>query len=70
MRKSLTLLVLILALVPCLLAVGDRRPGHTYSIVAIDKATGELGAAVQSHWFSFGTNVIWAESGSTKPTTS
>jgi uncharacterized Ntn-hydrolase superfamily protein len=63
MRKTLTLLVLILALVPSLLAVGNRRPGHTYSIVAIDRATGELGAAVQSHWFSVGSNVIWAESG-------
>jgi len=40
-----------------------RRPVHTYSIVAFDKATGELGAAVQSHWFSVGSTVIWAESG-------
>ena len=39
------------------------RPGHTYSIVAIDKETGEMGAAVQSHWFSVGSSVIWAESG-------
>ena len=39
------------------------RPGHTYSIVAIDRETGELGAAVQSHWFSVGSSVIWAESG-------
>ena len=28
------------------------RPVHTYSIVARDPATGELGVAVQSHWFS------------------
>jgi len=39
------------------------RPVHTYSIVARDAATGELGAAVQSHWFSVGSNVIWAEPG-------
>jgi uncharacterized Ntn-hydrolase superfamily protein len=39
------------------------RPGHTYSIVAIDRETGDLGAAVQSHWFSVGSSVIWAESG-------
>jgi uncharacterized Ntn-hydrolase superfamily protein len=39
------------------------RPGHTYSIVAIDRETGEIGAAVQSHWFSVGSSVIWAESG-------
>lgn len=36
---------------------------HTYSIVAVDSATGEIGAAVQSHWFSVGSNVIWAEAG-------
>ena len=35
----------------------------TYSIVARDPATGELGVAVQSHWFSVGSVVPWAESG-------
>jgi uncharacterized Ntn-hydrolase superfamily protein len=40
-----------------------RRPVHTYSIVARDPATGDLGAAVQSHWFSVGSIVTWAESG-------
>jgi len=40
-----------------------RRPVHTYSIVARDPATGELGVAVQSHWFSVGTAVPWAEAG-------
>ncbi|HWT01759.1 MAG TPA: DUF1028 domain-containing protein [Pyrinomonadaceae bacterium] len=39
------------------------RPVHTYSIVARDPATGELGVAVQSHWFSVGTTVAWAEAG-------
>ncbi len=39
------------------------RPVHTYSIVARDPATGELGAAVQSHWFSVGSGVIWAQPG-------
>jgi uncharacterized Ntn-hydrolase superfamily protein len=33
----------------------------TYSIVARDPASGELGAAVQSHWFSVGSTVPWAE---------
>ena len=40
-----------------------RRPVHTYSIVARDPATGEIGVAVQSHWFSVGTTVTWAEAG-------
>ena len=39
------------------------RPVSTYSIVAFDKETGELGVAVQSHWFSVGSMVPWAESG-------
>ena len=39
------------------------RPVHTYSIVARDPATGQLGVAVQSHWFSVGSNVAWAEAG-------
>ncbi|HEY0060341.1 MAG TPA: DUF1028 domain-containing protein, partial [Flavisolibacter sp.] len=34
-----------------------------YSIVARDSITGELGVAVQSHWFSVGTTVSWAEAG-------
>ena len=36
---------------------------HTYSIVARDAATGEMGVAVQSHWFSVGSIVTWAEAG-------
>ena len=35
----------------------------TYSIVARDPDTGELGVAVQSHWFSVGSIVSWAEPG-------
>jgi uncharacterized Ntn-hydrolase superfamily protein len=39
------------------------RPVATYSIVARDAATGQLGVAVQSHWFSVGARVPWAEAG-------
>ncbi|MCZ6688240.1 MAG: DUF1028 domain-containing protein [Planctomycetota bacterium] len=42
---------------------GLRRPVATYSIVARDPATGEMGVAVQSHWFSVGPIVPWAEPG-------
>jgi len=35
----------------------------TYSIVARDPDTGELGAAVQSHWFSVGSLCTWARPG-------
>ena len=51
---------LVLAFV---LAGAPLRPVHTYSIVARDAATGELGVAVQSHWFSVGGLVPWAEAG-------
>lgn len=36
---------------------------HTFSIVARDSATGEMAVGVQSHWFSVGTAVPWAEAG-------
>jgi uncharacterized Ntn-hydrolase superfamily protein len=39
------------------------RPVATYSIVARDAETGQLGVAVQSHWFSVGSIVTWAEAG-------
>jgi len=42
-------------------AASPLRPVATYSIVARDAATGELGVAVQSHWFSVGSLVPWAE---------
>jgi len=44
-------------------AVKKLRPVTTYSIVAFDKETGQLGVAVQSHWFSVGSIVSWAQSG-------
>lgn len=40
-----------------------RRPVATFSIVARDPATGQMGVAVQSHWFSVGQVVPWAEAG-------
>lgn len=43
--------------------ITQRRPVATYSIVARDPATGEIGVAVQSHWFSVGAIVPWAEAG-------
>lgn len=53
-------LFLVTACAPPLRA---QRPVHTYSIVARDSATGQLGVAVQSHWFSVGSSVTWAEAG-------
>jgi uncharacterized Ntn-hydrolase superfamily protein len=58
----------LLALAPlALFAAPDApvplRPVHTYSIVARDPATGEMGVAVQSHAFAVGGGVTWAEAG-------
>jgi len=53
---------LILSLV-YLSAETPLRPVSTYSIVALDAETGQLGVAVQSHWFSVGTVVPWAKAG-------
>lgn len=55
-------------LLACWVMVGlptgaTSRPAHTYSIVARDPQTGQLGVAVQSHWFSVGSVVPWAEAG-------
>jgi len=47
-------------------AIGSQAAtprAFTYSIVARDPATGEMGVAVQSHWFSVGSIVTWAEAG-------
>ena len=36
---------------------------HTYSIVARDTVSGDMGVAVQSHWFSVGSIVSWGKAG-------
>ncbi len=42
---------------------GNEPLAHTFSIVARDPETGEMGVAVQSHWFSVGSLVAWGEAG-------
>ncbi len=67
MRKLLWLVLVFTLCMPAIAGsdTGEkpRRPVNTYSIVARDAATGQMGAAVQSHWFSVGSGVIWAEPG-------
>ncbi|HZN01259.1 MAG TPA: DUF1028 domain-containing protein [Pyrinomonadaceae bacterium] len=55
--------VVFLLLMNCIVVAAQQRPVHTFSIVARDPDTGELGVAVQSHWFSVGPIVAWAEAG-------
>ncbi|UCF20064.1 MAG: DUF1028 domain-containing protein [Gemmatimonadota bacterium] len=70
MRERLALILLALAHVvatqgPLAAQEAERplRPAHTYSIVARDAESGQLGVAVQSHWFSVGSIVSWAQPG-------
>ena len=57
MKKLLCVLVLATPV------FAQLRPVNTYSIVARDPATGQMGVAVQSHWFAVGQIVPWAEAG-------
>ena len=68
MPGLIALLLAVLLNLPCALAdgaaaPGTQRPVNTYSIVARDPQTGQLGVAVQSHWFSVGALVPWAKAG-------
>ncbi len=62
------MLVPVLMLAPLGTGSGAQAPkpaplAHTYSIVARDPQTGQIGVAVQSHYFSVGPIVPWAEAG-------
>jgi uncharacterized Ntn-hydrolase superfamily protein len=64
MKKLATLLLLITSGTSMAQVYKNTDPlAHTFSIVARDAKTGEMAAAVQSHWFSVGTSVIWGKSG-------
>ena len=56
-------LLLLAHVVSAQVFYGDQPLAHTYSIIARDTVTGEMGVAVQSHWFSVGTIVSWGEAG-------
>ncbi|NOT34298.1 MAG: DUF1028 domain-containing protein [Candidatus Eisenbacteria bacterium] len=53
----------MLAMLSALVLAIPGPLAHTYSIVARDSVTGEMGVAVQSHYFSVGPIVPWAEAG-------
>ena len=57
------ILILATAQLAAAAAPDWRRPVATYSIVARDSVSGQLGVAVQSHWFSVGPIVPWARPG-------
>lgn len=61
-QKNIVIIFILIASSLCM-SQESIRPTHTYSIVAFDEETGQLGVAVQSHWFSVGPIVPWVESG-------
>lgn len=64
MKKFTSVVVLILLLQNFVVSqVHQSMPVSTYSIVAYDEETGQLGVAVQSHWFSVGSLVPWIKAG-------
>ena len=60
---SSVLIILIFTLTLPGQTINGEPLTHTFSIVAIDQENGEMGVAVQSHWFSVGSIVAWAEAG-------
>lgn len=64
MKKIITVVILFASLGLQAQVYSSRSPlVHTFSIVARDEQTGEMAVGVQSHWFSVGTAVPWAEAG-------
>jgi uncharacterized Ntn-hydrolase superfamily protein len=67
MKTGYTLVLILIAMMPFNAQAQFFRLSepfsHTYSIVARDEKTGDMAVAVQSHWFSVGTVVSWAEPG-------
>lgn len=67
MKKNYTFLLFFIAMMPFYAQAQffklSEPFAHTYSIVARDENTGDMAVAVQSHWFSVGTVVSWAEPG-------
>src|ERR1035437_6526586 len=62
-KLSIILLVLFSCMVFPQMYLAEQPFANTFSIVARDPVTGEIGAAVQSHWFNVGAMVIWGEAG-------
>lgn len=66
MKKILLITIVSIFLInefPAQVFNKENPLAHTYSIVARDPETGEMGVAVQSHWFSVGSIVAWGEAG-------
>ncbi len=68
MKKNIILVMVLMLLIPVffgsnLVWADDRQDVATFSIVAGDSVTGELGIAVASRFFTVGNVVPWAKAG-------
>jgi uncharacterized Ntn-hydrolase superfamily protein len=68
MRRTLGAVLGLVTLSACYSGPVRKKPVNwppiaTFSILAMDTATGEIGGAVQSRVFSVGNGVLWAEAG-------
>jgi len=63
MKKLFLFILIFSSLIHAQTFLRSEPFAHTYSIVAYDPETGDMGVAVQSHWFSVGTIVSWGEAG-------
>ncbi len=63
MTHKILFLLLLSSILHAQSIYSDSPLVHTFSIVAFDSTTGDMGVAVQSHWFSVGTTVTWGGAG-------
>ncbi len=66
MKKNVVMFLLVLFYLielPAQVYKSNQPLANTFSIVARDTVTGDMGVAVQSHWFSVGSIVAWGEAG-------
>lgn len=65
LMKQTRILVLLMFMANCALAREPRQPKtvSTFSIVACDPATGQMGVAVASRYFAVGSVVPWGMAG-------
>lgn len=63
MKKIFLFVFIFTSLINAQRFLNNEPFAHTYSIVAFDPQTGDMGVAVQSNWFSVGTLVSWGEAG-------
>jgi uncharacterized Ntn-hydrolase superfamily protein len=63
MKRLIPIVAMLLPAVAFARTIQGEPLAHTFSIVACDEQAGQIGVAVQSHAFSVGSIVTWAEPG-------